>query len=72
MIRFIKHDLRINSGPKHILNAMHPDAYTAYQSSRDLKTVVDKYGDKVSECNLKSPEATKTKKNVSFLLFNLF
>lgn len=69
MIRFIKHDLRINSGPKHILNAMHPDAYSSYQSSRDLKTVVEKFGDKVSENNLKSPDASKSKKNVSFFKF---
>lgn len=40
IIRLIKHDLRINAGAKHVLEALHPDAYKAFQASRDLKTVV--------------------------------
>ncbi|CAB3374822.1 Hypothetical predicted protein [Cloeon dipterum] len=40
VIRLIKHDLRINAGPKHILNGVHKDAYEAFQNSRDLKAVV--------------------------------
>lgn len=43
IIRFIKHDLRINAGPKHILEALSKDAYTMYQNSRNLKEVVDKF-----------------------------
>ncbi|XP_011168982.2 DNA ligase 3 [Solenopsis invicta] len=43
IIRLIKHDLRINSGPKHILEAVHPDAYKAFQMSRDLETVVRRF-----------------------------
>ncbi|XP_066998316.2 DNA ligase 3 isoform X2 [Anabrus simplex] len=39
-IRLIKHDLRINAGPKHILDAVHPDAYQAFQASRDLNAVL--------------------------------
>ncbi|CAL1269349.1 unnamed protein product [Larinioides sclopetarius] len=39
-VRFIKHDLRINAGPKHILEAIHPSAYEAFQASRDLKDIV--------------------------------
>ncbi|XP_055938464.1 DNA ligase 3-like isoform X2 [Argiope bruennichi] len=39
-IRFIKHDLRINAGPKHILEAIHPSAYEAFQASRNLKDIV--------------------------------
>ncbi|CAK9798733.1 DNA ligase 3 [Anthophora quadrimaculata] len=42
IIRLIKHDLRINAGPKHILAAVHPDAYAAFQTSRDLNTVIDR------------------------------
>lgn len=38
--RLIKHDIRINSGPKHILEALHPDAYQAFQASRNLEDVV--------------------------------
>lgn len=40
IIRLIKHDLRIGTGPKHILEALNPTAYKAFQASRNLKDVV--------------------------------
>ncbi|XP_046411697.1 DNA ligase 3 isoform X1 [Neodiprion fabricii] len=43
IIRLVKHDLRITAGPKHILDAIHEDAYAAFQSSRDLETVVSRF-----------------------------
>lgn len=47
VIRLIKHDLRMNAGAKHVLDGVHPDAYQAYQSSRDLKAVIKRcLGDK--------------------------
>ncbi|VVC27205.1 Nucleic acid-binding, OB-fold,BRCT domain,DNA ligase 3, BRCT domain,DNA ligase, ATP-dependent,DNA [Cinara cedri] len=42
IIRLIRHDLRINCGPKYILGAIHPDAYEAYQTSHNLKSVIEK------------------------------
>lgn len=42
IIRLIKHDLRMNAGAKHVLDAIHPDAYQAFQSSRDLKSVLER------------------------------
>lgn len=42
IIRLVMHDLRINCGPKYILGALHSDAYEAYQTSHDLKSVVQK------------------------------
>ncbi|CAL7941000.1 unnamed protein product [Xylocopa violacea] len=42
IIRLIKHDLRINAGPKHILGAVHEDAYEAFQTSRDLNSVIER------------------------------
>ncbi|KOC62534.1 DNA ligase 3 [Habropoda laboriosa] len=42
IIRLIKHDLRINAGPKHILAAVHENAYEAFQTSRDLNSVIDR------------------------------
>ncbi|KAL3272358.1 hypothetical protein HHI36_013837 [Cryptolaemus montrouzieri] len=42
IIRLIKHDLRMNAGAKHILDGVHPDAYEAYQSLRDLHEVIRK------------------------------
>ncbi|GLV41237.1 DNA ligase 3 [Carabus blaptoides fortunei] len=40
IIRLIKHDLRMNAGAKHVLDAVHPDAYEAFQASRDLPSVL--------------------------------
>ncbi|CAL4149328.1 unnamed protein product, partial [Meganyctiphanes norvegica] len=40
-IRIIKGDLRINAGAKHILEAVHPDAYTAFQTTRNIEDVID-------------------------------
>merc|ERR1712150_119399 len=42
IVRLIKHDLRINAGAKHILDALDPNAYEAFKASRDLKDVVDR------------------------------
>lgn len=42
LIRLIKGDLRINAGPKHILEGVHPDAYSLFQTSRDLDMVLDR------------------------------
>ncbi|GFS06592.1 DNA ligase [Elysia marginata] len=43
-VRLIKHDLRINAGAKHILDGLDPNAYAAFQASRDLRDVVDRVG----------------------------
>lgn len=42
VIRLIKHDIRINAGAKHILDALDPNAYAAFQASRDLRDVVER------------------------------
>ncbi|XP_067659530.1 DNA ligase 3-like isoform X2 [Haliotis asinina] len=42
VVRLIKHDLRINSGAKHILDGLDPNAYEAFQASRNLKDVVER------------------------------
>ncbi|XP_076632497.1 DNA ligase 3 [Colletes latitarsis] len=68
IIRLIKHDLRINAGPKHILGAVHEDAYRAFQTSRDLNSVIERClqtttnADKLSKpssSSLKSPTGIK-------------
>lgn len=40
IIRLIKHDLRMNAGAKHVLNAIHHSAYEAFQNSQDLPSVI--------------------------------
>ncbi|EDW67846.1 DNA ligase 3 [Drosophila virilis] len=42
-IRLIKQDLRINARARHILDAFGPEAYPAYQSTRDLKLIVENF-----------------------------
>ncbi|AYP74252.1 DNA ligase [Fowlpox virus] len=42
IIRLVKHDLRMNIGPKHILAALHKDAYDIFKLSNDLEYVVEK------------------------------
>lgn len=39
-IRLIKKDLRIDAGQKVILESISPNAYQAYQASRDLRDVI--------------------------------
>ncbi|XP_078374052.1 DNA ligase 3-like isoform X2 [Oculina patagonica] len=40
VIRLIKHDLRMNTGAKHVLDALDPNAYEAFQASNNLSDVV--------------------------------
>ncbi|XP_072445527.1 DNA ligase 3 [Chiloscyllium punctatum] len=42
IIRLIKHDLRMNSGAKHVLDALDPNAYDAFKASRNLQDVVNR------------------------------
>lgn len=61
IIRFIKHDLRINAGAKHVLAAFSADAYVAYQSSRDLSAVVRRYAPDIAANRLHVVEGRKPK-----------
>ena len=40
VIRLIKADLRMNAGAKHVLDALHKDAHDAFNSSRNIESVV--------------------------------
>ncbi|XP_022422098.1 DNA ligase 3 isoform X5 [Delphinapterus leucas] len=42
IIRLIKHDLKMNSGAKHVLDALDPNAYEAFKASRNLHDVVER------------------------------
>ncbi|KAM7066981.1 DNA ligase 3 isoform 2-T2 [Molossus nigricans] len=42
IIRLIKHDLKMNSGAKHVLDALDPNAYEAFKASRNLQDVVER------------------------------
>ncbi|KAJ8394720.1 hypothetical protein AAFF_G00043200 [Aldrovandia affinis] len=42
VIRLIKHDLKMNSGAKHVLDAVDPNAYDAFKASRNLRDVIDR------------------------------
>ncbi|QRY18890.1 ORF-20 [Teiidae poxvirus 1] len=45
IIRLIKHDLRINMGAKHVLEALHKNAYRVFKLSSNLKHVIAKFLD---------------------------
>lgn len=40
IVRLIKHDLKMNCGARHVLDALHVDAYAAFQKSRNLKNII--------------------------------
>lgn len=42
LIYLINGDLKINAGGKHVLNALHPDAYSMYQSSSDIDNLISR------------------------------
>eukprot|EP00794_Sanderia_malayensis_P006365 gene6365-7097_t len=42
IVRLIKHDLRMNTGAKHVLDALDVNAYAAYQACSNLKDVIAK------------------------------
>lgn len=42
LIRLIKHDLKMNAGAKHVLDAVDPNAYDAFKASRNLGDVIER------------------------------
>uniref|UniRef100_A0A7N8Y273 DNA ligase n=1 Tax=Mastacembelus armatus TaxID=205130 RepID=A0A7N8Y273_9TELE len=42
IIRLIKHDLKMNAGAKHVLDAVDPNAYDAFKASRNLSDVIER------------------------------
>jgi len=64
-IRLIKHDLRINARARHILDAFGPEAYPAYQSSRDLEAIVQQFAGKENKKAVNSPIKKAKKANPS-------
>ncbi|XP_017284664.1 DNA ligase 3 [Kryptolebias marmoratus] len=42
IVRLIKHDLKMNAGAKHILDAVDPNAYDAFKASRNLSDVIER------------------------------
>ena len=41
-VRLMKGDLRIQAGAKHILDGLHPEAYEAFNTSRNILPVVER------------------------------
>lgn len=46
VIRLIKSDLKIQAGPKHVLDALDPNAHEAFKASQDLADVLDRIKEK--------------------------
>ncbi|CRL04761.1 CLUMA_CG017821, isoform A [Clunio marinus] len=49
IIRLIKHDLKMNCGARHVLDALGPDAYSNFQKTRDLDVILNSYGNKIGK-----------------------
>ncbi|AIU41289.1 dna ligase [Sucra jujuba nucleopolyhedrovirus] len=43
LVCLVKNDLRLNAGPKHVLNAIDPNAYKHYQITPDLNRIVERF-----------------------------
>ncbi|XP_065679626.1 DNA ligase 3 isoform X2 [Hydra vulgaris] len=54
IIKLIKHDLRMNTGPKHFFDSLDSSAYALFQASSDLKSVIEKWMQLNSEKKLSS------------------
>ncbi|KAJ8675320.1 hypothetical protein QAD02_011106, partial [Eretmocerus hayati] len=68
IIRLIKGDLRINAGAKHILGAVHDDAYEAFQVSRDLPAIINRcLSSKGKASGISSPTKNSKMANLSLM-----
>lgn len=64
-IRLVKQDLRINARARHILDAFGPEAYPAYQSSRDLAAIVKQFASQGSGTKAQTVPKKVKKANTS-------
>lgn len=67
IIRLIKHDLRINAGPKHVLAAVHEDAYEAFQTSRDLNSVIERCLQRSKKSKSKKQESNSSNVEITLM-----
>jgi len=51
LCKIMDHDLRINIGPKFVLDAIHPKAFTAFNNSNNLEKVIEKFSKENAEGN---------------------
>lgn len=58
IIRLIKKDLKMNCRERHVLDAIHPDAYENFQKSRDLARIIKQYGNGIGK-NLQKSSSSK-------------
>lgn len=56
-------------GSKNVLNALSKDAYPSYQSSRDLRAVVEKYAGSISDNKVEAAVAGGKPKKVCLFSF---
>lgn len=58
IIRLIKKDLKMNCRERHVLDAIHHDAYESFQKSRDLKKIIQQYGNNVGQSSQKTSSSS--------------
>lgn len=59
LIRLIKKDLKMNCRERHVLDAIHHEAYESFQKSRDLNNIIQQYGSNLGAKT--KPTAASTK-----------
>lgn len=64
VIRLIKKDLKMNCREKHVLAALHDDAYDSFQKSRNLSFIIKQYGSSIGKSN---PAASTSSSKISRL-----
>jgi DNA ligase-3 len=64
LIRLIKKDLKMNCRERHVLDALHAEAYECFQKSRDLKLIIKQYGFSSTSSSAASTSKTKMGLNV--------
>lgn len=62
-IRVIKHDLKMNCRARHVLDALHADAYDHFQRSRDLTTVLSTFHSNLTSSSSSSSGKSKKVKS---------
>ncbi|XP_070491758.1 DNA ligase 3 [Chironomus tepperi] len=59
LIRLIKKDLKMNCRERHVLDAIHHDAYDSFQKSRNLNNIIKQYGSNLGATSKSTTSSTK-------------
>lgn len=67
IIRLITHDLKINAKASTILEAIHPNAYSEFQASKNLAVILKKFSGKIALVSASAPKVPGVAKTMAGL-----